>query len=248
MSYKKILFVVGLSIFIIATAGMQTINNPLEEGRELIYENPLKSADDIEDFVLEGEANLSFPNDCLRMANKLDPSLGQKANFVLWCNEKFPQNISIEWKFKPIKEPGLAILFFAAEGLNGEDIFDPLLQKREGIYKRYHSGDINTYHISYYRRKHDSERAFHTCNLRKSKGFKLCTIGADPIPSVEDVINFYNMRIDKYENQITFFINKLKILSYEDNQDNFLKYGKIGFRQMAPFVAEYKDFNIYEIK
>ncbi|UCH65614.1 MAG: DUF1961 family protein, partial [Ignavibacterium sp.] len=176
MSYYRFLFAAGLfsSMFIIATVGMQMSNDSTDETRRLIYENPLKSIEDLEKFVLEGEAILSFPNDCLRMENKLDPSLGQKANFVLWCDKNFPQNISIEWKFKPIKEPGLAILFFSAKGLKGEDIFDPSLQKREGIYKRYHSGDINTYHISYFRRKHKKEKAFHTCNLRKSKGFKLC--------------------------------------------------------------------------
>jgi hypothetical protein len=247
---RKLLHTVGvlISIIFLTTTGMQIESKSTDETRKLIYENSLNSIEDIEKFVLEGEAILTFPNDCLRMENKLDPSLGQKANFVLWCDENFPQNISIEWKVKPLREPGLAILFFAAKGLNGEDVFNASPQKREGIYKRYHSGDINTYHISYFRRKHNKERAFHTCNLRKSKGFKLCAIGADPIPSVEDVKDFYNLRIDKYDNQISFFINDLKILSYQDEYDDFLKEGKIGFRQMAPFVAEYKDLTVYEIK
>lgn len=35
---------------------------------------------------------------------------------------------------------------------------------------------------SCYRRKQRSERAFRTCNLRKSKGFYLVKQGADPIP------------------------------------------------------------------
>jgi len=33
-----------------------------------------------------------------------------------------------------------------------------------------------------------------------------------------------------------------------DDQDYFLKEGKIGYRQMVLFVAEYKELDIYEIK
>ncbi|MDE7254479.1 MAG: YesU family protein [Acetatifactor sp.] len=27
----------------------------------------------------------------------------QKANYVLWCPEDFPENVRIEWKFQPSK-------------------------------------------------------------------------------------------------------------------------------------------------
>ncbi len=217
---------------------------------KLIYSNRFSSNNDIKDFALGGKAIISFPDGRMRMQNKLPPELKQRANFVLWCPENFPANISVRWKFKPIKEPGLCILFFAAKGLNGESIFDDSLQKREGIYKTYHSGDINTYHISYFRRKHPKERAFHTCNLRKSKGFHMVAQGADPIASTADVVDSYKLRLDKLEGHISFFINELKVLEWMDNGKQFgsvLGSGKIGFRQMAPLVAEYSNLEVYTI-
>jgi hypothetical protein len=111
---------------------------------ELIYSNTLSSEEDIKDFVLEGEASISFNNGCMRMQNKLAAENGQKANYVLWCPVDFPDNIRIEWDFKPIEEPGLCILFFAAKGINGESIFDNSLKDRTGEYPQYHHGDILT--------------------------------------------------------------------------------------------------------
>ncbi|MCG8373147.1 MAG: YesU family protein, partial [Balneolales bacterium] len=138
-------------------------------------------------------------------------------------------------------------IFFAAKGVNGEDLFDTSLNKRNGIYPQYHSGDINTYHLSYFRRKHPQERAFHTCNLRKSKGFELVAMGADPIPSVVDALPPYKISLTKFRNRITFSINQLDVLSWTDDQTP-LTNGKIGFRQMAPLIAEYQNLNVYALE
>ena len=148
----------------------------MQDGK-LIYENKLSCEKDVEGFVLEGSANLSFPEGKLRMENALSAAEGQKANYVLWCPEDFPSDVRIEWKFRPIKEPGLAILFFAAKGRNGEDIFADSLAERTGEYVQYHHGDIDAFHVSYFRRKEPDERALHTCNLRKSYGFHLVSQG-----------------------------------------------------------------------
>ena len=145
--------------------------------RTLIYENPLASEADVKDFVMEGSASVYFENGKMRMKNNLSADMGQKSNFVFWCPVDFPSDVEIEWRFRPIEEPGLCILFFSAKGINGEDLFDPSLAPRDGQYNLYHSGDINAYHVSYFRRKWDEERSFHTCNLRKSKGFHLVTQG-----------------------------------------------------------------------
>ena len=86
---------------------------------QLIYENPLATPEDVKNFVLEGSANISFENGKMRMENAISAEAGQKANYVFWCDRVFPDNIKITWKFRPIKEPGLAILFFAAKGIHG---------------------------------------------------------------------------------------------------------------------------------
>jgi hypothetical protein len=218
---------------------------------KLIYENSLNSEKDVEGFVLEGSACISFPEGRMRMENRIDPSEGQKANFVYWCPEEFPADISISWDFWPLREPGLCILFFSAKGMEGKDIFDPSLAERNGEYDKYHHGDINALHVSYFRRRYEEERAFHTCNLRKSYGFHLVAQGADPIPSVEDTRAPYHIELVKYSNEVWFYINELCIFNWIDDGKTFgplLQGGKIGFRQMAPLVAEYANLKVYTIE
>ena len=61
----------------------------ITETPKLIYNNPLASKSDIDGFVLEGTANISFPEGKLRMENGLSAAQGQKANYVLWCPNGF---------------------------------------------------------------------------------------------------------------------------------------------------------------
>ena len=56
--------------------------------KELIYDNPLNCERALEGFVLEGSAVMTFPQGRLRLENRLDPSLKQKANYVLWCPQE----------------------------------------------------------------------------------------------------------------------------------------------------------------
>lgn len=218
--------------------------------KRLIYDNPLTSEENLKDFILEGSAAMSFVQGRLRLENKLDAALAQKANYVLWCKEEFPSDICIEWDFWPIRQPGLCIMFFAAKGRNGEDLFSPELQPRTGEYPLYHHGDINAFHISYFRRKEEDEKAFHTCNLRKSYGFYMAAQGGDPIPDVGDAKPPYHMTVEKLGDTVKFFINDLEILKYEDDGKTYgsrLGGGKIGFRQLAPFIGEYQNLKVYAL-
>ncbi|MCR5605918.1 MAG: YesU family protein [Treponema sp.] len=218
--------------------------------KELLYENPFEKAEDIANFKMEGSCKISFPNSCMRMENALDASLGQKSNYVFWCDKKFPSDIVVEWDFKPLSEPGLAMLFFAADGKDGKDLFDESFKKRTGEYQMYHHGDMNAFHVSYFRRKQDDERSFHTCNLRKSYGFYLVSQGADPIPDADEAKDFYHISLYKKENKIRFAINNLELFQFEDDGKTYgslLKDGYIGFRQMAPLVAEYRNLKVYSV-
>lgn len=217
---------------------------------KLLYQNQLSSEEDIRDFILEGSARISFPEGKMRMENALSPEEGQRANYVLWCPEDFPSDIRVEWKFRPLKEPGLAMLFFAAEGRGGEDIFAPALAERTGQYEMYHSGDINAFHVSYFRRRYPEERALHTCNLRKSYGFHLVAQGGDPIPDAHECDRMYRIALEKKDNVIRFRIEGIELFCYEDTVEiggTFLNGGKIGFRQMAPLTAEYSELKVYQL-
>jgi len=218
---------------------------------DLIYDNPLADQTGVSSFVLEGDASVTFPKERMRMENLRDPSEDQKANFVFWCREIFPDNIAIEWDFWQVREPGLCILFFSADGQNGKDLFDPTLAARSGEYRQYHSSDINALHVSYFRRKHPKERAFETCNLRKSAGFHMVCQGADPLPSVVDALPPYHLRLVKSGPVVQFQINQLTIFTWEDDGQTYgpiLSGGKIGFRQMAPLIGEYANLKVHRVE
>ncbi|GAB3931012.1 YesU family protein [Kribbella albertanoniae] len=206
----------------------------------ILYDNPLATADDLAGFRLEGDGAVSFPLGRLRLESTRSADEGQDANVVLWCPETFPADIVVEWDFWPIHEPGLCILFFHAAGRNGEDLFD--LAPRTGPYEQYHHGDLDTYHVSYFRRRWPGERAFHTCNLRKSHGFHLVAQGADPLPSVADAQGPYRLRLSVRSGLITFAINDLVSFEWYDEQP--LTGGKLGLRQMAPLIGEYANLRV----
>jgi len=217
---------------------------------KLIYDNPLASEADLKDFLLEGRALITFPEGRMRLENAESAAIGQKANYVLWCRESFPADLVIEVDFRPIREPGLGMLFFSASGRNGEDLFDPRLAPRTGEYVQYHHGDINAFHLSYFRRKEKDERSFHTCNLRKSYGFYLVAQGADPIPDADDADGFYQLRLIKRGAKIRFAINDLEVLQFTDDGESYgplLGGGKIGLRQLAPMIGEYANLRVYAL-
>lgn len=218
---------------------------------ECIYDSPLAADAHTASFVLEGFAEISHSEGVMRMENRLDPSIGQEANFVYWCPEVFPDDIEIAWDFTPLREPGLCMLFFAARGRDGADLFDPSLERREGVYRQYHSGDIDALHVSYFRRKAAKERALNVCNLRKSRGFHLVAQGADPIPTVADASGPYRIRVVKSGPDVQFGINGLTLFEWRDDGSAYgpvLDGGRIGFRQMAPLVASYGNLTVHRIE
>lgn len=231
--------------------GAPAVVKEIEKG-ELVYENALASEKDVEGWIMEGQAKVTFPNGKMKMESVLDASKGQAANFVYWCPEKMPDNIVMEWDFTPLSNEGLAIMFFGANGQGGKDLFDKSLAERTGQYKQYHSSDINAYHVSYYRRSEPSERAFNVANLRKSAGFNMVAQGADPIPTADyKGGEAYHIRVVKLTDTVEFYINDLAVFSFTDDgktYGDYIRDGYIGFRQKAPLVGEYSNLKVYSAK
>lgn len=225
------------------------------ETTDLLYENPLAEPSDVEEFVLEGEAVSTFSRGRLRLESIHGPDEADVPHFVFWCPEEFPDDIEISWEFWPVAEPGLCMLFFAAKGRNGEDVLDPGLDERTGDYPEYHSGDIDALHASYYRRNFHgepwAEREFQTINLRKSHGFHLVSEGGDPMPNVRDAEPPYPIRVVKSGPDVAFYVGDLEVFHWTDDGDStgpVLGSGKIGFRQMSPFIGEYADLTIRRVE
>ena len=216
----------------------------------LIYENALATPAALSDFVLEGKADIRFESGVMRLENAERAELGQKANYVLWCTNVFPADMLLEIDFRPVREPGLAMLFFSATGRRGEDLFDPALAARTGEYVQYHHGDINAFHLSFFRRKEKDERGFHTCNLRKSYGFHLTAQGADPIPDAADAEGFYTLSLLKQGADVRFAVNGLEVLTFHDDGAQYgplLGGGRIGLRQLAPMIGEYANLRVFAL-
>lgn len=216
-----------------------------------IYFNPLRTDHDLKGFRLEGSAQVQATAQGMRLKNSLPPALGQESNFVLWCPEVFPDQIEIRWNFSPLAEPGLCVMFFAAQGLvQGQvvSLFDERLAVRRGEYDQYTKSDVSALQIAYFRRRYPSERAFHECVLRRAPGFQLLMRGADPIPNVEDATPPYRMRIVKSARDVEFFINDLAIFKGTDTSVHpTAGIGHIGFRQMAPLDAVYSDLEVFQL-
>ena len=215
----------------------------------LIYENPLAGEEDLWDFRLEGRAKISFPAGRMLLENAESADLGQKANYVLWCEKDFPADFLLQLSFRPVREPGLAMIFFSAAGRNGEDLFSPSLAARTGEYVQYHHGDINAFHLSFFRRKEKDERSFHTCNLRKSYGLHMAAQGADPIPDAADADGPYTLSLLRWGPEVRFAVNGLEVLSFLDDGKTYgplLGGGKIGLRQLAPMAGEYADLRVWK--
>ena len=153
----------------------------MAETEYLIYENLFAKRRDIEDFILEGKADITFENGCMRMKNALETSLGQMANFVLWCPKEFPKDIRVEWEFRPLSDVGLCILFLQQrEKETGICSIRLLLKEQGGIHNI--TAVISMRSMSHiFRRERAGGEVFHTCNLRKAADFILLPKGADPI-------------------------------------------------------------------
>ena len=215
----------------------------------LIYENSLAALSDHAGFVLEGQADIAVVDGSTRLATVVDESARQAANYVWWCPEEFPADFDAEWDFWPEAERGLCILFFAARGQGGEELFDPSLPRRSGEFAQYTEGAINCLQISYYRRRPQTQR-HHLCNLRKHHGVHLVSSGADPIPQAARAQPPYHLRLLKAGPHVAFWIDGLSILHYEDDGLTFgpvLGGGKIGFRQMAPMIGRYANFRVHAV-
>ncbi|KAF7550148.1 hypothetical protein G7Z17_g5915 [Cylindrodendrum hubeiense] len=214
---------------------------------KLLYRNTFNNSDAIAGWVAEGPLNASITNNTLELSGA-----GAIADyFVYWVPEVFPDRIRITWEFSAVEEPGLAMFFFGAASVAGGSIFDEGLKPRNGSYAQYHSSDIRTLHASYFRRRWPEERVFHLANLRKSPGFHLVAQGADPLPSVEDAEGvFFKVEVIKDKRDVSFTVNDLLLYSWEDVNTNtgpVIRGGRIGFRQMTPLVAQYRNLEVWSL-
>lgn len=211
---------------------------------ELLYENNFSSGKQLENWIMEGPGILKFEDGWMNMYTP-----DEEYHHVFWCPQDFPDSFIAEWEAQNLEpDAGLCIIFFAAKGLNGEDIFDQELPERDGTFSRYTKGKINNYHISYYANNPVYEKGRGTANLRKNRGFKLVQTGKIGIPI--DSRDIHKIKLVKDKAHIVMWVDNKRIIDWTDSISEYGPIhgsGKIGFRQMKWTNFKYRNFKVWNL-
>lgn len=208
------------------------------------YQTSFDDAAELARWRLEGGKRMSIANG--RLVLESEP--GQKDNhLVCWLTEEMPADFLLEFTVRPQnRHEGLNIVFFNTRGVHGESIFDPGLKPRTGVFKQYHSSDLNGYHISYWA----GERT--TANVRKNAGFHLVATGPDRVRDAPAAA-FQVIRVYKRGGTIRLMVDDVISVAFDDDgklHGPVWKHpGWIGLRQMGHTVrCEYDSLKVFPCK
>jgi len=211
----------------------------------LVYQKDLVSEADCEGWVMEGPGEVAFEDGWMVMSSKRPD--GPDGHIVHWPSVDFPSDFVAEWEMRPISDYGLCIVFFCAKGRNGEGLFDPALETRNGIFSQYTRGDINCYHISYYCNTPFNPGRI-TSNMRKNHGFFVVANGPPGVAAGDK--EPHAVRLVKCGPHIHLSVDGRKLIDFHDDGETYgpvLGAGKIGFRQMQWMKAAYRNLRVYEL-
>jgi hypothetical protein len=213
----------------------------------LLYETSLADAESIPGWVLEGPGVLEHADGWMKMYSTR-PN-GPDGHVVHWAPDDFPNRFVAEWEVQILSEDGLCIIFFSAMGNNGEDIFDPSLPKREGIFKQYNRGAIRCYHISYFANNPILLPGRVTSNLRKNPGAILVANG--PVGIHAGSKEIHKVRLVRDGERMQLLVDGRVVIDWVDDGKRYGAVhggGKIGLRQMQWTVARYRNLRVWELE
>lgn len=161
-------------------------------------------------------------------------------HLVFWNKFKTPNNFIIECDFQSLSPNALHMLMFSCSGTKGEDVFDSSLKKRWGVAAQYTKSDLYNYRVSFYAPGRG------TANMRKSPGRILVAKGEDF--TLEDPKAVHHLKIVKYNNVVSWYINEQLSFKFEDNLGKgHLQGGQTAIRVMVPAIGLYDNYTISEI-
>jgi hypothetical protein len=213
----------------------------------LIHAHPLATPDDIAGWQLEGPGAMEFEDGWMRIFSRRPQ--GPQGHLVLWYPADLPDRFIAEWEMQLLKEEGLCIVFVAARGRRGEDLFASSLARRDGVFDQYIQGDIDCYHISYYPNSPVMEPGRTTSNMRKNAGFFLVDNGPIGIPIGSKEI--HRITVIKDEGRVQLAVDGRVVIDFTDDGTQFgprLTEGKLGFRQMQWTDARYRNLRIHALR
>jgi Domain of unknown function (DUF1961) len=195
------------------------------------------------EWVLEGGASARVTDGRLSLVN-------DGGHLVFWSTRKFPADFMLEFEVMPSDaNSGLGIVFFAASGRDGGGIFDMNQQKRDGVFNKYHSGQLDAYHASYWANRGPANPRG-TAHVRKDHGFHLVAVGRDYISGQGR--GPHRVRILKMEGRIEVEVNGKLAVRWQDDGESFgrvLGNGFIGLRQMEHTrESSYGKFRVWKAR
>jgi hypothetical protein len=209
-----------------------------------VYQTGFDTTAVLKEWRLEGGKRMSIENGKL----VLESEPGQRDNhLVCWLTKEMPADFLLEFTLRPQnRTEGLNIVFFNTRGVHGENIFDAALKPRNGVFRQYHSSDLNGYHISYWA----GDRG--TANVRKNAGFKLVATGPDRVREAP-ANSFQVVRIYKKGGTIRLMVDDVVSVAFDDDGKThgpvWNHRGWIGLRQMGHTVrCEYDYVKVYPCK
>lgn len=172
----------------------------------------------------------------------------------IWWKKDFKNPFVLEFEYQSLSKEGLAMVFWNAFGINGEEIFT---WERTGKYEEYVNSNLSAYHFSFHR------FGSGISNIRKAPGFHLVSSVKDPI-DVDDKEK-HLIQIVSAENRQKIFVDKKLVHDFLDDSKPCINnqewqhslpcigtgeipmHGAIGIRHTQNQLAYYDNFKVYSL-
>lgn len=174
----------------------------------------------------------------------------EPSHMVVWNKSRFPADLLFEFTVNHHgSDDGLTLVFFAAEGLQGQDVFDLGLPPRNGVYRNYNRGQLMNYTVSYWSRNKKPSLVArgeqYTNRVRKNPGAKKLSTEYSRTDKCNDCD--YRIRILKAGGLIAVEIDGIVVNQVIDPDP--LGSGYIGLRNMQGVErVSYDDFKVWSVK
>lgn len=172
------------------------------------------------------------------------------SHMVVWNKARFPADMMFEFTVNHHgSDDGLTLVFFAAEGLEGETIFDLALPPRNGVYRNYNRGQLANYTVSYWSRNkapHLVAKGEQFSNrIRKNPGMNMLATNESLTDKCNDCD--FKVRILKVAGNITVEISGM-VANHAIDSDVVHGRGFIGLRSMLGVDrVSYDDFRVWSV-
>ena len=174
----------------------------------------------------------------------------ERSHMVVWNRHRFPADMMFEFTINHHgSDNGLTLVIFAAQGLEGQDVFDLQLPPRNGVYRNYHGGELQNYTVSYWSRNKKPSLVKrgeqYTNRMRKNPGMHKLSNEYSRTDKCSDCE--YRVRILKTGGLIVVEINGEVVNQVVDPDP--LGGGFIGLRNMMGVDrVSYDDFRVWSVR